>query len=89
MHVIYAAPALVHALEASLRRRQHETEESIDKRLGLARGEIAFGMEKGVFDAVVVLSSPDQGFDDAINLISDWYPMINFEEEEGEGKEEK
>lgn len=68
--------------EENLRKREHETEETIDKRLGLARGEIAFGMEKGNFDAVVAISSSDQGFDDTINLISDWYPMINFDEEE-------
>ena len=68
--------------ENNLRKRERETDETIDKRLGLARGEIAFGMEKGNFDAVVAVSSADQGFDDSINLISEWYPMINFDEEE-------
>lgn len=69
-----------------MRKREHETDESIDKRLGLARGEIAYGMEKGNFDAVVAVTTADQGFEDAINLISEWYPMMNFEDEE-EGKE--
>jgi disulfide oxidoreductase YuzD len=54
-------------------------------------------MEKGNFDAIVVSSDTDQAFDEAINLISEWYPMISFEEEEvaegkvddSEGKEEK
>lgn len=68
--------------EENLRARSYETEESIDKKLGLARGEIAFGEENGNFDAVVVATSTDQCFDDAINLIAEWYPMINFDDEE-------
>lgn len=74
--------------EERLKSRAHETEESLFQRLGQARGEIAFGMERGNFDAVVVVTSAEQGFEDAINLVSEWYPSLNFEEE-GEGKEEE
>lgn len=81
---MFIAPASIENLEANLRRREYETEETIDKRLGLARGEIAYGMEKDNFDAVVVVNTVDQGFDDAINLISEWYPDFNFDEEEDE-----
>lgn len=44
-------------------------------------------MEKGNFDAVVVVTNAEQSFEDAINLISEWYPTISFEEEEAEGKD--
>lgn len=84
---MFISPSAIEDLEENLKKRSYETEESINKRLGQARGEIAFGMEKGNFDAVVVVANAEQSFEDAINLISEWYPMLSFEEEEAEGKE--
>ena len=78
---------IISPTEANLRKREHETEESIDKRLGRARGEIAYGMETGNFDAVIVFKDADQAFEDALNMISGWYPAFHFDEEDNDTKE--
>lgn len=66
---IFVKPPGLSTLEDRLRSRETETEESLRRRLDAAREEIAFGEEKGVFDAVIVNDDLDAAVDQLVAII--------------------
>lgn len=77
---IFIAPPTVDELERRLRGRQSESDDKINIRLQNARGEIAYGMEPGNFDAIVVNDALDTTYTEIIGLLREYYPGFNFEE---------
>jgi len=63
---VFAAPPTFEELEARLRGRGTETEDSLNRRLSNARGELEAWRE---YDHVLVLDTPEQGRDDLKALI--------------------
>lgn len=57
---VFVKPPSLSALEERLTSRKTETEESLKKRLDAAREEMAFGEERGVFDAIIINDDLDK-----------------------------
>lgn len=57
---VFVKPPSLSALEERLTSRKTETEESLKKRLDAAREEMAFGEERGVFDALIINDDLDK-----------------------------
>jgi guanylate kinase len=64
-------------LEKRLRGRGTETEDSIQKRLGNAAKELAYGQEAGNFDRVFVNADLNETFDDMAKAFREWYPHLD------------
>ena len=64
-------------LEKRLRGRGTETEEAIEKRLGNAAKELAYGQEAGNFDRVFVNADLNETFDDMAKAFREWYPHLD------------
>mmetsp|Transcript_9553 Transcript_9553/g.14378 ORF Transcript_9553/g.14378 Transcript_9553/m.14378 type:complete len:296 (-) Transcript_9553:102-989(-) len=75
---IFIAPPTIDELERRLRGRMSESDDKIRIRLENARGEIAYGMEKGNFDAVVVNDSIETTFEEIVRFLRHWYPNFEF-----------
>lgn len=73
---LFIAPPSADALEQRLRGRATETDESIRIRLANSVDEIAYGMEPGNFDAVVVNNDIKSCFDEIVNYLTHWYPQL-------------
>lgn len=61
--LIYNNPPSIEALEMRLRKRQSETEESLRKRLEVAREEIAYGLTPGNFHMIVHNDDIDEAYE--------------------------
>ncbi|KAJ3037106.1 hypothetical protein HDV00_002051 [Rhizophlyctis rosea] len=59
---LFIAPPSVEALEQRLRGRGTETEESLQKRLGIAKGELEWGLKEGSVDVVVVNDEVEKAY---------------------------
>lgn len=61
--LIYNNPPSIEALEERLRKRQSETEESLRKRLEVARKEIAYGLTPGNFHMIIHNDDIDEAYE--------------------------
>lgn len=68
MFIWIAAPS-IEALEARLRNRKSETEESIQRRLNTAKEEILFALRSGVFDHTVINDDIDKAYEALKSLL--------------------
>lgn len=75
---LFITPPSIDELEVRLRKRSSETDQKIKIRLDNARGEIAYGMEEGNFDGVVVNDDLDTAFEEVLDYLSEWYPDCSF-----------
>jgi len=66
---VFVKPPSLTVLEERLRSRKTETEESLHKRLDVAKEEIAFGEEEGVFDALIVNDDLDAAVEQLTTII--------------------
>jgi guanylate kinase len=77
---IFIAPPTIDELERRLRGRMSESDERISIRLHNARGEIAFGMEPGNFDSIVVNDALESTYAEIVDLLKGYYPKFSFQE---------
>ncbi|KAB7495188.1 Guanylate kinase [Armadillidium nasatum] len=70
-HYIFIRPPSIEDLEARLRARGTETEESLQKRLSVARRELEYGEKKGNFDLVVVNDNLEIAYGQLKSYLSD------------------
>ena len=78
---VFIAPPTIDELERRLRGRMSDTDDRISIRLHNARGEIAYGMEPGNFDAVIVNDTLGQTYAEIVSLLREYYPGFVFPEE--------
>jgi guanylate kinase len=76
-YIFIAAPSM-DVLAARLSGRGTETEEKMRIRLENARDEMAYGMEEGNFDAVVVNEDKkvEEAYAEIVALLNQWYPEV-------------
>lgn len=77
---IFIAPPTIDELERRLRGRMSESDDRISIRLQNARGEIAYGMQPGNFDAIIVNDSLDTTYTEIKELLRSFYPNFSFHE---------
>jgi len=70
---VFIAPPSVEVLEERLRGRGTESEESLSRRLGNARGELEYGLAPGNFDCVVVNESLEGAVTDFETVVKDLF----------------
>jgi guanylate kinase len=75
---VFIAPASLEVLEKRLRHRGTETEDQIQIRLKNARGEIEFGNNSKIFDAVVVNEHVSESFMVLVRHMSKWFPDLSL-----------
>ncbi|XP_064386988.1 guanylate kinase-like isoform X2 [Halichondria panicea] len=73
-------PPSIEALEERLRARQTETEESLEKRLTIAREELDYAEGPGVFDYVVMNDKLETAYETFIGVIK---KVVNLDKDEG------
>lgn len=76
-YIFINAPSL-EELERRLKGRGTETADKIKVRMENAKGEIAFGLAEGNFDAVVVNNDLEQTFVEIVNILQGWYPDFDL-----------
>lgn len=59
---LFIKPPSLQVLESRLRARGTETEESISKRLGIAKKELEYGAVEGNFDKIIVNDNVDEAY---------------------------
>lgn len=72
---IFIAPPSADVLEARLRGRATESEEDLQKRIGNARDEIAYGLEPGNFDCIVYNDDLEKAVEDFRLAVQRLYEM--------------
>jgi len=72
--LIFMKPPSMEVLEERLRARSTETEESLQKRLAMAKIEMEYGNEPGNFDAVIVNDRLEKAYEDLKTFL---LPFIN------------
>ena len=75
-YYIFISPPSMETLEARLRGRGTEKEESIQKRLGNAAKELEYGQTEGNFDRVFVNDDLPKTFGELEEQIIEWYPHL-------------
>jgi guanylate kinase len=75
---LFVTPPSTADLEHRLRHRATESEDKIQIRLKNSVEEIAFGMEEGNFDAILVNADVDRAYSELVNYLIHWYPHIKF-----------
>nr|CCA16221.1 guanylate kinase putative [Albugo laibachii Nc14] len=75
---LFISPPSLDDLEARLRGRGTETEESMKTRLGNARDEMSYGEKPGVFDAILVNGDLENSYKELVDLLQKWYPQSDF-----------
>lgn len=73
---VFVAPPSMGELEKRLRGRGTEKEEDIQRRLGNAAKELAYGQEEGNFDLLLVNDNLDRTFQELVKAIKKWYPHL-------------
>jgi guanylate kinase len=76
---IFIAPPSMEELENRLRGRATETEEAIQRRLGNAAREIAYGKAEGNFDFVFENHDADETVMEMVDVLKEWYPQLKEE----------
>jgi len=75
---LFLSPPSLEVLEKRLRERGTESEIDINKRLGNAKQEMAFGLFPGNFDKVIVNNILDEAFTDFRTILEEWYPHLKY-----------
>lgn len=75
---LFIAPPSMEELEKRLRGRATETEDKIQLRVKNAAGELAYGQQPGVFDAILVNKVVDDSFRELIDTLKQWYPSVEL-----------
>eukprot|EP00164_Ancoracysta_twista_P012317 GFYU01019307.1.p1 GENE.GFYU01019307.1~~GFYU01019307.1.p1 ORF type:complete len:272 (+),score=78.17 GFYU01019307.1:18-833(+) len=75
-HYIFITPPSIDTLEQRLRSRGTETEESIERRLGNAKGEIEYSLRDGFFDLVITNDNLDRAHKEFRNFLYTEYAHI-------------
>ncbi|CAH0489614.1 unnamed protein product [Peronospora farinosa] len=76
---LFIAPPSLEELEKRLRGRATETEDKIQLRLKNGAGEMAFGQQPGVFDAILVNKVVDDSFQELVDILKQWYPTVELQ----------
>ena len=75
-YYIFISPPSMETLEARLRGRGTEKEESIQKRLGNAAKELEYGQTEGHFDQVFINDDLSKTFRELEKQVTEWYPHL-------------
>lgn len=75
---LFIAPPSMEELEKRLRGRATETEDKIQLRVKNAAGELAYGQQPGVFDAILVNQVVDDSFQELVETLKQWYPTVEL-----------
>lgn len=70
---IFVSPPSMEVLQKRLQDRGTETKESLEKRTANAAAEMAYGMENGNFDAILVNNDLDVACEDLTNILNKLY----------------
>ncbi|KUF94875.1 serine/threonine-protein kinase drkB [Phytophthora nicotianae] len=75
---LFIAPPSMEELEKRLRGRATETEDKIQLRVKNAAGELEYGQQPGVFDAILVNKVVDDSFRELVATLKQWYPTVEL-----------
>lgn len=75
-HSIFIAPPSMEILEGRLRGRGTESEEAIQRRLGNARAEVDYGLQRNNFDYVVVNEELQVAAGEMVEILVGVYPEL-------------
>jgi Guanylate kinase len=87
-YYVFIAPPSMDTLEARLRGRGTDNEESIQKRLENARGEMEYGQEEGNFDMYLVNCDLKQAADELCATVKTWYPFLQEQQQQQQQQEQ-
>jgi guanylate kinase len=84
---VFIDPPSMEALEARLRGRGTETEETLATRLGVAAAEMAYGAAPGNFDARLTNDALELCWAELRRTVEGWYPHLQAQDEENTAKQ--
>jgi len=87
-YYIFIAPPSMEILEARLRGRGTDNEESIKKRLENARDELEYGQEERNFDKYLVNCDLNKAAAELCATVKVWYPFLQQQEEKQQQSDE-
>ena len=73
---VFIMPPSEEILKERLKGRGTETEESLEKRLNLAKGDMEYGQAKGNFDIIIVNDELEKAYEELMKFLKEKYTEI-------------